>query len=171
MFIYVFSFLPVKQFKPLRTNNRKEKISHHPSKRWFRNGTCLIWSVFISVQKTCDKTLVKNVLCHYDNQQSGCRDTRLHKAAAQPEHSRYEGKSFNKVFPMSLGELKEMVKFVPTNTVIWNVQKNDWYMPRHSSGEMLRRHFSVNRAPDETVTCFKSPRLSVATYSNKGEFI
>lgn len=37
----------------------------------------------------------------------------LHKAAAQPEHSIYEGKSLNKVFPK--GEHKEMGRFVPTD--------------------------------------------------------
>lgn len=83
------------------TKTWKRKCHTIPASVWFHNGTCLIWSVFTSLQDHLWDYSAENVLCRHGNHQSRCRDTSLRKAAAQQEHSIYEGKSFNKALPIS----------------------------------------------------------------------
>ena len=64
-------------------------------------------------------------------------------------------------YPISWGEHKEMVRFVPTNPRSHlSVQRNDWYSLGQSHGEMLRGHLYVNSSAHKaTLACFEPPRL------------
>lgn len=83
---------------------KNKNIMNCPIPARGRFHTCLIWSVFISVPNRLWENSGENVLRHYGNEQSGCRNSTLHKAAAQPEYSVYIdiGKSFSKVVPYFL---------------------------------------------------------------------
>lgn len=98
----------------------------------------LNWSKVFSPhgQTICGTNSDWNILCYYGNQHSVCRDVSLHKAAAQLEPSEREGKSFDKTSPITSGEQKKLLRFVPTptHTAVSNVQRNDWCALGDSSG-------------------------------------
>lgn len=64
---------------------------------WFHNSTCLL---YLKCVYSSQKALEENVLRHHGNQSSGCRDSRLHKAAAQSERNKRKGRSFDKIVPV-----------------------------------------------------------------------
>lgn len=123
-FLFLFYY---NNFKPHRTKDRRENIT--PSQQEIDFIMVLARSeVFLPHCKTIWDNSNENVLRHYGNQQSGCRDTSLHKAAAQPEHSISEGKSFNKLFPHLLRGTQgdgEICSYRPTQPSFMSRGMND----------------------------------------------
>lgn len=92
------------------------------------NGTCLMWRVFTSVQSQFWENS-ENALYRYGNQQSGCRDSSLHKAAAQAERGMCCMKESPSIKHSLCPEgntrrLEDLL--LQTHAAAFNVQRSDW---------------------------------------------
>lgn len=125
------------------------------------NGTCLMWSVFTSVQSQFWENS-ENALYRYGNQQSGCRDTSLHKAAAQPERGMRRSPSIKHSLCPE-GNTRRWDLFLQTHAATFNVQRSDWCTLGAFKGIFMLMPLHKKRS---WWWCFEPTRLSPMTCSS-----